>query len=222
MGILERFSDIMGSNVNALLDKMEDPEKMIDQNLRKMREDLAEAKKGTAQMMASVDEAKDRLVEKEDLVLRYQAAAENALRAGDEASAREALQRKQDAQRSAADMQERLTAAESKSYQMQQMYEKLVRDVSEMESRREDLKSTAAMAKSQENINRIMSGSKRRSSAMESFEKMEDKVNRRLREAEAEAELGRPGKDDILEKYGGPSVGSVDDELSKLKASMGL
>ena len=45
MGILTRFTDIMKSNINALLDKCEDPAKMIDQTLRDLREDLAEVKK---------------------------------------------------------------------------------------------------------------------------------------------------------------------------------
>ena len=45
MGIISRFTDIMKSNINALLDKCEDPAKMIDQTLRDLREDLAEVKK---------------------------------------------------------------------------------------------------------------------------------------------------------------------------------
>ncbi len=51
MGILTRFTDIMKSNINALLDKCEDPAKMIDQTLRDLREDLAEVKKETANIM---------------------------------------------------------------------------------------------------------------------------------------------------------------------------
>lgn len=49
MGILTRFTDIMKSNINALLDKCEDPAKMIDQTLRDLREDLAEVKKRNSQ-----------------------------------------------------------------------------------------------------------------------------------------------------------------------------
>ena len=51
MGILTRFTDIMKSNINALLDKCEDPAKMIDQTLRDLREDLAEVKKETANII---------------------------------------------------------------------------------------------------------------------------------------------------------------------------
>ena len=54
MGILTRFKDIMSANVNALLDKAEDPAKMIDQTLLNLRKDLAEVKKETAAVLAEL------------------------------------------------------------------------------------------------------------------------------------------------------------------------
>ena len=62
MSILSRFQDIISSNVNALLDRMEDPEKMIDQYLRNLSKDLAEVKQNTASVMAEETKAK-RLVD---------------------------------------------------------------------------------------------------------------------------------------------------------------
>lgn len=56
MGILKRFKDIMSANINAMLDKAEDPEKMIDQYLRELQEDLRNVKSETATVMA--DEAR--------------------------------------------------------------------------------------------------------------------------------------------------------------------
>lgn len=61
MGILTRFTDIMKSNINALLDKCEDPAKMIDQTLRDLREDLAEVKKETANIIADAKVLIDKL-----------------------------------------------------------------------------------------------------------------------------------------------------------------
>ena len=52
MSILSRFNDIIKANINALLDKAEDPAKMIDQYLREMTDDLAEVKRETASVMA--------------------------------------------------------------------------------------------------------------------------------------------------------------------------
>ena len=51
-GIIKRFSDIMSANLNALLDKAEDPEKMIDQYLRNLESDLGKVKAETASVMA--------------------------------------------------------------------------------------------------------------------------------------------------------------------------
>ncbi|MDE5872916.1 MAG: PspA/IM30 family protein, partial [Lachnospiraceae bacterium] len=47
MGIISRFKDIMAANINALLDKAEDPEKMIDQTMRNLTKDLAAVKEET-------------------------------------------------------------------------------------------------------------------------------------------------------------------------------
>ena len=84
MGILQRFSDIMRSNINAALDKCEDPAKMVDQILLDLRKNLAEVKKETAGVMA-VEKNAARLVEEcKGNISKYTNAAQNALRAGNE------------------------------------------------------------------------------------------------------------------------------------------
>ena len=63
MGIIARFKDIMAANINALLDKAEDPEKMIDQYLRNLESDLGNVKAETAAIMAAETRAKRELDE---------------------------------------------------------------------------------------------------------------------------------------------------------------
>ena len=63
MGILTRFKDIMSANINALLDKCEDPEKMIDQYMRNLESDLGKVKAETASVMAEETRAKRELDE---------------------------------------------------------------------------------------------------------------------------------------------------------------
>ena len=63
MGIMTRFKDIMAANVNALLDKAEDPEKMIDQYLRNLESDFAKVKAETASIMAEEKSARRKLDE---------------------------------------------------------------------------------------------------------------------------------------------------------------
>ena len=62
-GIITRFKDIMSSNINALLDKAEDPSKMIDQYLRNLESDLGKVKAETASVMAEEKRAKRQLDE---------------------------------------------------------------------------------------------------------------------------------------------------------------
>ena len=88
MGIISRFTDIMKSNINALLDKCEDPAKMIDQTLRDLREDLAEVKKETANIIADAKSANRQVEACEEEITKYTTAAQNALKAGNEDDAR--------------------------------------------------------------------------------------------------------------------------------------
>ena len=84
MGILQRFKDIMASNINALLDKAEDPEKMIDQTLRNLTKDLAEVKKETAAVMADEQRCKrelDEVIRREGTSCRKRSRCHEVLRA---------------------------------------------------------------------------------------------------------------------------------------------
>ena len=83
MGILSRFKDIMSSNINALLDKAEDPEKMIDQTLRNLNNDLAKVKNETAEVMADEAKAKRNLDECNAEIARMQQYAEKAVLSAD-------------------------------------------------------------------------------------------------------------------------------------------
>ena len=84
MGILQRFSDIVSANVNALLDKAEDPGKMIDECLRKATKDLAEVKQETAGVMAEESRTKRLVDDNAAQVAKYEALAKKALLAGNE------------------------------------------------------------------------------------------------------------------------------------------
>ena len=94
MGILKRFKDIMSANINALLDKAEDPEKMIDQYMRDMQEDLRKVKSETATVMAEEQRCKRQLDECDAEIAKMQNYAEKALVAGNEADAMKFLEKK--------------------------------------------------------------------------------------------------------------------------------
>lgn len=95
MGIISRFTDIMKNNINALLDKCDDPAKMIDHALRNSKEDLAEVKKETANIIADAKTADRQVQECEAKITKYTTAAQNALKAGNEDDARTLIAKKQ-------------------------------------------------------------------------------------------------------------------------------
>ena len=224
MGILQRFTQIMSANINALLDKCEDPAKMIDQYLREMNENLAEVKTTTASIMAEEKRCqRDADALKADLA-KWEDVAKKALAAGNEADAKKALENKLGIQERLATAEKTLSAAKENTQKMQQMYNKLVADISELNNRRALIKSQVSMAKATEKANEINDLADS-TEAMDAFSRMEEKSQRMLDEAMAKAELSEEPKDDsedLLDKYSGASSADVDAELAKLKKEMGL
>lgn len=225
MGIISRFTEIMKSNINAQLDKCEDPAKMIDQTLRELKENFAEVKKETAGVMAAEKEADRAVQECEEQIRKYSQAAENALRAGNEEDARTILARKQPFMDNLVNLKKTQAVAKENSDKMRQMYNKLANDIQMLETKRNGIKATVAAAKTQEKMNKISSGSKRSMASLETFDRMEDKANRMLDSAMAEAELSADmdAENDLVNKYvSGESSSTVDDELAAMKAKLGL
>ena len=224
MGILERFTDIVKANVNELLDKAEDPSKMVDQYLRDLTEDLAEVKKETAGVMAEEARTKRLVEENNEEIARYDGLARKALSAGNEDDARVFLKKKQDLVTKGQGLQEAYDAAHENAVKMRQMHDKLVSDINELNARRETIKAKAAVAKTQEKVNEITSGSEKAAGAMSAFDRMEARVDASLDRANAEAELNREPVDEVSEleaKYA-ISDAEVDVELARLKEEMGL
>ncbi len=227
MGILTRFKDIMASNINALLDKCEDPEKMIDQYMRNLESDLGKVKAETASVMAEETRAKRELSECTEQINKMQAYAEKALKAGNEADARSFLEKKQQLVTTQASLQQAYDIAAANASKMRQMHDKLVKDIDSLEARRAAIKATVKAAKAQERINAVGTSVKGAGNSMEAFSRMEAKANRMLDEANAMAELNASAEDadidSLAAKYDeGPQNTAVDDELAALKAKMGL
>lgn len=221
--ILKRFADIMAANVNALLDKAENPEKMIDQYLREIAEDLSKVKDETASVMAAETRAKrelDACVKEVEDLQKY---AEKALLAGNEGDARKFLEQKAQMAQKQSSLQQAYDLAAANSRKMREMHDKLVKDMESLQQRRETIRAKVAVAKTQERINDISTNMTGAGEAMAAFDRMEAKADRMLDEANAKAELNAPGEtvEDLKEKYAVSST-EVDDELAALKAKLGV
>lgn len=211
----------MASNINALLDKAEDPEKMIDQYLRNLNRDLGQVRAETATIMAEEQRAKRNLEECVADINKMQNYAVKALEAGNDDDARKFLERKATLTAKETDLRTTLELAEANSVQMRQMHDKLVKDIGELDARRAMLKGKAAVAKTQKRMNEIGTSVTGANQSISAFDRMEERVNKSLDEAQAMAELNRGQEDDIKDlaaKY--ETKVDVEDELAALKANL--
>ena len=225
MSILGRFSDIISANVNAVIDRMEDPEKMIDQYLRDMMEDLAEVKQSTAGIMAEETRAKRENDQNEAEVNKYAELAKKALEAGSEDDARIFLSKKQEIESVGAGLATSYASAHENAVKMRQMHDKLAKDIETLRQRRSMIKGKMSVAKAQEKLNDVSENVTRSESAMGSFKRMEDKANRMLDEANAMSELNSEPVDSakaLEEKYASQTSAAVEDELERMKKDLGM
>lgn len=224
MGILSRFKDIMSANINALLDKCENPEKMIDEYMRQVVEQLADVKKETAGVMAEEKRAKREVEENVKQIEKYDNLARKALTAGNEEDARAFLVKKQEYVNNGMDLQKTYDIANSNVTKMKEMHDKLTKDVQELEQRRKNVKSKIAVAKTQEKLNKVTNSMDATSNVMGAFERIEAKAENMLDRANSTAELNSNTNEKIenLEDKYNSSTQAVEAELEKLKKEMGL
>lgn len=227
MGIMTRFKDIMTANVNALMDKAEDPEKMIDQYLRNLESDLANVKAETASIMADEKNAKRKLGECDDEIAKMGEYAKKAVAAGNDDDARRFLTKKNELTKKREILVRECELAQANSEKMRQMHDKLQSDIVEMKNKRDMLKAKVKVAQTQRKINEMGAGIESAANNAAAFDRMEEKVNKMLDEADAISELNKSGSgndiDDLTSKYDSANAGSdVDDELAALKAEMGM
>ncbi|WP_068502815.1 PspA/IM30 family protein [Paenibacillus kribbensis] len=211
MGILSRFRDIMKVNVNALLDKVEDPEKTIDDYMRNLNSDLGKVRAETASVLADERRAKRAWDECRTEIKKLQHYASKSVEAGNEEEARRFLERKGSQAQKLEQLQTSYDLASANAASMQQMQDKLVSDMGQLEARRAELKGKMAVAKAQQALNSM--GNKD-----SGFEALEEKVNRAYDEAMALAELRAGTKDnldDLFAQY--EKSTNAEDELAAIK-----
>ena len=226
MSMLQRFKYIMSSNINALLDKAEDPEKMIDQMIRNLQSDLGKVKSETATVMAEEARLNRQLTDlkaEEEKMITY---AKKALQAGSDDDAKLFLEKKNSIQNKASEVETRLISARQNSQNMKAMHDKLSSQVADLNARKNDIKAKIQQAKLQEKMN-TMTSSVTGAASISKFDEIEEKANAMLDKANAMQELNQVndgGIDDLMSKYDSAtdSTSSVDDELAALKDSLGL
>lgn len=222
MSILKRFKSIMASNINSMLDKAENPAKMVDQILRDLNEDLAKVKSETSVVMAQQQRAKREMDECNLQIQKMQNYAVKAVELGNDNDAKQFLSKKSQFLSKLESLQKNYEISSENASKMKQMYDKLVSQIDELKLKRDSIKATVAVAKTQQKLNQMVSNVNRANDGIDVFDAMEQKANRMLDEANAFAQLNGDDNsiDELVRKYDSPTD-TVEDELEALKRQMG-
>lgn len=217
MGLFDRVSRVVRANLNDMVSKAEDPEKILEQTILDMQEDLVQMRQAVASAIASQKRTQQQYNQAQTESNNWQQRAQLALQKGDENLAREALLRKKTNSETA-------TALKTQLDQQNTMVDTLKRNlialegkISEAKTKKDMLKARAGAAKANEQLQRVV-GNMSTGSAMAAFDRMEEKVLQMEARSQAAAELAGA---DLESQFAMLESGSdVDDELAAMKAQL--
>ena len=223
MGIFARLAILVKSNLNDLISRSEDPEKMLNQVVIDMANQLIEAKKQVAVSIADEKRLARQLEQEAASATEWERKAMLALHAGDEGLAKEALARKKEHETLAAPLREQWQKQKHSVEQLKMALRLLNNKIEEAKRKKNVLIARKKRAEAQKAIQETMSGLQN-ASAFETFDRMATRVDQMEAEAEATTELAEEISGDLLaRKFGQLEAGlGTDDDLSALKQKMGL
>lgn len=223
MGIFARLAQLLKSNVNDLISRSEDPEKMLNQVVVEMNQQLVEAKKQVAVAIADEKKLLRQVENERATAAEWERRAMLAVRGGDDALATEALARKKEHDALAAQYDEQWKKQKNAVDQLKAALRVLNSKIEDAKRKKNVLIARKKRAEAQKSIQETMSGL-RNASAFETFDRMAQKIERIEAEAEAGAELAEEYTGDVLAhkfQQMETTVGASED-LQALKRKMGL
>ncbi len=217
MGLFDRVSRVIRSNINAVVSSAEDPEKILEQTVSDMQEDLVQLRQAVAQAIASQKRLEQQYNQAQTQSAEWYRRAQLALQKDNEDLAREALSRKKTFSDTATSLKQQLDLSANQVTTLKRNLTALESKIAEAKTKKDMLKARARAAKATEQINQAM-GKVDTSSAIGAFDRMEEKVM----EMEAQsAAVGELAGDSLLDQFAALESGSdVDSELELLKAQL--
>jgi phage shock protein A len=223
MGMFDRFATMVRSNLNDLISRAENPEKMLNQLIVDMRSQLDKARQQVAQAIA--DEKK---LEADSLAMKKQAEdwerrAMLAVQEGRDDLAKQALMRYNEALQGAQQLHDTWVKSKTETESLKASLRQLNDKIEEAKRKKNILIARARRAEAQQRIQETLSGMGDKS-AFESFERMQEKIEANERKAIASAELNEEMSGDSLARQFEQLEyhGSSDQQLLELKSKMGL
>jgi phage shock protein A len=223
MGIFQRLGTLIKSNLNDLISKAEDPEKMLNQVLVDMKNQLVEAKKQVAVAIGDEKRLKKQWDEQLVQAKEWERKAMMAVRAGDDGLAKEALVRQREHEELCTQFEQQWHLQKESVDKLKEQLRTLNNKIEEAKRKKNILVARAKRAEAQKTIQATMAGISD-TSAFDTFDRMAEKVDALEAEAEAGVELsGEMTGDTLNSRFKAlESQGGADMALAELKAKMGL
>jgi len=216
MGIFSRFTDIINSNINSLLDKAEDPAKMVRLIIQEMEDTLVEVRSSSAKTLADKKEITRQVTRYENEVEQWQEKAELALSKDREDLARAALMEKKKAVDNAQALVEELSHVDEHIAKLQDEISQLQDKLADAKARQKAIIMREKTASSRLKVKKNIS-SDRVNDALSKFDRYERKID----DLEAQVESHDLGSKSLADEIAGlEEDDKIDDELAQLKAKM--
>jgi len=227
MGIFSKLSTVIKSNINDLISRAENPEKMLNQIILDMRDQLAKAKREVAAAIADERKLKSQLEDEAKQARDWEHRAMLAVREGRDDLAKQALIRQQEHTERVQVLQQTWQAQAAETEKLKGSLRQLNDKIEEAKRKRNLLIAKQKRAQAQRRIHDTMSGLSD-TSAFEAFNRMADKIEEEERRNIAQAEVTEALAGDTLEseflrlEAGGGGGADVESKLAALKQEMGL
>tara|TARA_Y100001934_G_C12062203_1_gene635916 strand:- start:28 stop:789 length:762 start_codon:yes stop_codon:yes gene_type:complete len=222
MAIFSRIGTLLKSNVNDLINKAEDPEKMLNQMLIDMQQQLVEAKKQVAVAIADEKKLRKKFEEHQSQAAEWEKKAMLAVKAGNDDLAKQALARKGELSKLALGFDQQWKAQKAAVDSLKSALQGLNSKIEEAKRKKNLLIARAKRAEAQQTIAETMDGISN-TSAFDTMARMEEKVDQAEAEASATFELASVSTgDDLQAQFDALEQVGVDDDLEALKSKMGI
>ncbi len=220
MGFFKKIKDLLEANLNDLINKAEDPEKMLNLYIEKATEELKDFNIQVNRAVADELLLKQKIEGTEKEITSWMTQAKVAIQQNRDDLAKIALDRKQTAERTLEDLKIQLTEQQTAVQELRENYRILDEKLSKARAEKDALimrqRRAQAMKQAGEAVNEVAS-----SSALGDFDRMKDKVERMEAEARATSlSLNNTVEDEFEKLKKDAQKQSVEDELARMKAEL--
>ena len=216
MGLFKRVSDIISANFNDMVDRFEDPEKMLNQAIREMETVIRSTMDSAARVMANGKLLEKQLANQHRQAERWQQRAAEAVSTGDDDAARHALIRKKEQKQLTLALEDELTTTQSVGKKLRRQIEAMNVKLAEARRKIVTLSARKQTAQRHKQLAASINSSTVNETAFGRFDRLCEKIERT--EAEAEALLELTGYDESVDDVAGTNIEiEIETELLELK-----